>query len=247
MTSASPEPRTAKASRGADWISEGYRLFRAAPGPWIGLTVIWLLLAIACQTTSTFLGLLFNLISPVLSGGIMLGCAAQQRGEAFRIDALWAGFSGKSVGALVTLGVFSVLGLLLASFAVVTLVGASFGGALLSGSGVASLQFGIGTMLAILIALLIYLPVTMALWFAPALVVLGGAEPIEALKVSFNGSLANIPALTVNGLLMLLIAVLATIPFGLGWLVAFPVLFASVYFSYCDIYGAAPESGGTPA
>jgi uncharacterized membrane protein len=42
--------------------------------------------------------------------------------------------------------------------------------------------------------------------------------------------------MSVNGLLTLLIVIAATIPLFIGWLVAVPVITASIYFSYRDIF-----------
>jgi uncharacterized membrane protein len=76
----------------------------------------------------------------------------------------------------------------------------------------------------------------MAVWFAPALVVLRGIEPLDAMRLSFNGCLRNFVPFLVYGLVGLLLAIVATIPLMLGWLVLGPVTIASLYTSYCDIY-----------
>jgi hypothetical protein len=44
-------------------------------------------------------------------------------------------------------------------------------------------------------------------------------------------------AFLVYGVLCLVLALLASIPFGLGWLVFVPVLVASAYAGYNDIFG----------
>jgi hypothetical protein len=40
----------------------------------------------------------------------------------------------------------------------------------------------------------------------------------------------------VYGLIGIVLAVVATIPFALGWLVVGPLSIASIYTSYCDIF-----------
>ncbi len=77
----------------------------------------------------------------------------------------------------------------------------------------------------------------MAIWFAPALVVLRGDEPFAAMKTSFNACLRNVVPFLVYGLVGLLLAILATIPLGLGWFVLAPVYAASIYAGYKDIFG----------
>jgi uncharacterized membrane protein len=101
-------------------------------------------------------------------------------------------------------------------------------------------------MVASLLFLLFYLPLVMAVWFAPALVVLRGAEPWEAMKLSFDGSLKNIVPFLIYGIVWIVLAIVATIPILLGWLVLGPVTVASIYASYCDIFedplGARPPA-----
>ena len=84
--------------------------------------------------------------------------------------------------------------------------------------------------------LLLFLPLVMAVWFAPALVVLRGLEPWAAMKASFSGSLQNVLPFLIYGLIGIVLAVVATIPFALGWLVVGPMSIASIYTSYCDIF-----------
>jgi uncharacterized membrane protein len=56
------------------------------------------------------------------------------------------------------------------------------------------------------------------------------------MKTSFSGCLRNLLPFLVYGVVMLVLAVLATLPIGLGWLILGPMLSASVYTSYRDIY-----------
>ena len=76
----------------------------------------------------------------------------------------------------------------------------------------------------------------MAIWFAPALVVFRGVEPVAAMKLSFAGCMKNVIPFLVYSVIGLLLAIVASIPLGLGWFVLGPMTIASVYTSYCDIY-----------
>jgi hypothetical protein len=44
----------------------------------------------------------------------------------------------------------------------------------------------------------------------------------------------------IYGIVLFVLAMIASIPFGLGWLVLGPVVFGSVYAAYRDIYVPAP-------
>src|SRR6188472_2268462 len=72
------------------------------------------------------------LFSPVISGGIMLGCEAVRRGERLEVGYLFAGFQ-RHFGKLVAIGAISLgLGVLVASV-MVAIVGVSFAGGFLAG------------------------------------------------------------------------------------------------------------------
>src|SRR5262249_39664681 len=89
------------------------------------------------------------------------------------------------------------------------------------------------------------LPLFMALWFAPALAVFHQQGPAEAMKASFFACLKNVVPFLLYSVILLLLAFVASIPFGLGWLVLGPVIAASLYTSYRDIFFA--EGGAAPA
>jgi uncharacterized membrane protein len=67
-------------------------------------------------------------------------------------------------------------------------------------------------------------------------------EPLASMKTSFVACLANIWPMLVYSLVGLVLAIVATIPFGLGWLVLGPVFAASVYASFKDIFGAPAQT-----
>jgi uncharacterized membrane protein len=56
------------------------------------------------------------------------------------------------------------------------------------------------------------------------------------MKSSFIACLKNMVPFLLYGVIAFLLAMLASIPFGLGWLVLGPVLAASLYTGYRDIF-----------
>jgi uncharacterized membrane protein len=91
-------------------------------------------------------------------------------------------------------------------------------------------------LLGALVALALTVPMLAAYWFAPALVVLNDMKPLAALKESFLGSFRNFLPFLVYGLIMTVFAILAVIPFGLGFLVWIPLAIASTYTAYRSIF-----------
>jgi uncharacterized membrane protein len=88
----------------------------------------------------------------------------------------------------------------------------------------------------ILVMFALMLPLVMAIWLAAPLAVLNDQGAFDAMKGSFMGCLKNIVPYLLYGIVMLVLSVVASLPIMLGWLVLGPVLAASIYTSYRDIY-----------
>jgi uncharacterized membrane protein len=230
------DPNAVDAGRSLAWLTQGWRLFRQAPLVWIALCVVGLLafmvlawIPIVGQLTTTLLSVFF-------AGGAMLGARALDRDEDLTVAHLFAGFQSH-LAPLLTVGALYLAGLFLLIVLVVAVVLVSGGTALGLMRGGMDVGTAIGTIvLALMVSALVVVPLGMAIWFAPALVTLHDVPPVEAMKMSFRGCMRNWLAFLVYGVIALVLAVLASIPFMLGWLVLLPVLAGSVYAGYKDIF-----------
>lgn len=223
--------------RGWGWIAEGWRMFTRAPGMWIGITVVAALIMIVLAFIPFLGGIAMSLLAPVFAGGVMLGCRALDEGRELELGHLFAGFQTQ-LGSLVAVGAI-YLGLSIAIMLVVmALTGASmfgmFGGGAQNPEAMAGMLASMG--LAMLIGLALFVPIMMAMWFAAPLVVFNQLGAVDAMKQSFSGCLKNVVPFLLYGVVMLVLAVIASVPIGLGWLVLGPVTAASIYTSYRDIY-----------
>ncbi|MCC6609735.1 MAG: DUF2189 domain-containing protein [Burkholderiales bacterium] len=230
-----PEGRALPAGNGWNWIASGWDVFRQNPGVWILIAVIFFVLAVVVQFIPVLGPLAMSLLGPVLAGGLMIGCRALEQGDTLEIGHLFAGFR-ENTGKLVLVGVFGLVAFILVMVVIGLMVGGSVFALAAGGGHVGAGLMGIA--LAALVGLALALPIYMAMWFAPALVALQGTDAIEALKASFFACLKNVLAFLVYGVIMFALAIVASIPFGLGWLVLAPVLIASVYTAYRDIFFA---------
>jgi uncharacterized membrane protein len=249
---ASPPPIAAvDANRGVAWWSEGWRLFTGAPGAWLAITVLYLVIMVMLAFVPVLGSLATTLLAPVFAGGVLAGCRVADRGGQLTIAHLFAGFADRLwplmiVGLLYlagTLAIAVVVGALL--FAAVGMTGVA---ALLTGdplqAGLAAFAaLGIGAVLALLLGMLLGIPLLMAFWFAPALVALRNDEPVAAAKASFDACLRNMLPMLVYSLLGLAFAIGASIPFFLGWFVLAPVFAGGFYASYKDIFETGAEMG----
>lgn len=230
---------------GWQWIAGAWRLFTAQPVTWVLVFVAFFLIALALGWLRPIGNLVLALVGPILFGGLMLGARACDRGRGLELGHLFAGFRERTAD-LAMVGVFN----LVASLAVLLLAGLLMGfgmgmGALMggmSGSDTGAIMGGMaGMSLSMLAGLLLVtaltVPIAAAIWFAPALIVFRGMVPWDALTASFVACLRNVMPFTAYGIVVLVLAVLATVPLGLGWLVLGPVVAASVYTAYRDIFG----------
>ena len=91
-------------------------------------------------------------------------------------------------------------------------------------------------MLSVLLPAVLSVPLMMALWFAPALVLFNRMSPLGALRASFDACLKNTLPFLIYGLILMVLAFFATLPALLGYLLLIPVVSGSVYAAYRDIF-----------
>ncbi len=229
-----PGGRGVAAGRGWDWIVSGWELFRRQPGTWIGLVVLALIIFIVIGIIPFVGSLALALLGPVFGAGVVLGCRALEDGGRLEVGHLFAGFRDR-MGALIAVGALN----LAAQVAIMVVVGVITGASMLTmmrGGQPDAAGMSAGMVLAGLIAAALMIPVAMAVWFAPALVVLNGRATVEAMKDSFSGCLKNIVPFLLYGVVLFIAAIVASIPLGLGWLALGPVIAASIYTAYRDIF-----------
>ena len=70
--------------------------------------------------------------------------------------------------------------------------------------------------------------------------------PQAALWLSFRANLTNIGAMLIYGLLLIVLALLASIPLGLGWFVLGPMMAGSWYATWRDVFGEVAENRHSP-
>lgn len=193
--------------------------------------------------------LFFQLIAPALTAGLILGCDAQNKGGELEISYLLAGF--KSHGAqLITVGGIYLTGMLIIAAIVGLLGGEPLIHALTAGHPDAksiadSHIMNIG-LIPVLVGLALMLPLLMAYWFAPALIVFDNMSPVAAMKTSLLACVKNSAAFMVYGLITFGLLLLSTLTLMLGFLVMIPLAFISYYTSYKDVFGKTDSPALSP-
>ncbi len=233
------EIRTVEAGRGAGWLGDGFDYFKRAAGAWIAIIVVMFVVYVALAFIPLIGSLAGQLLAPVFSAGILLGCKHMDEGGQLELGHLFKAFSGNP-GPLIVLGVLYlaaliVLGIcMLIAFFVLGGVGAFT--LLMDSDANALMQILPMLLIVILVGAGLYVPVVMAFWFAPALVALGGLSVQDAVRGSFTGCMRNLLPFLIWGIVGLVLFIVAIIPLGLGLLVLVPMIWASTYVAYKEIF-----------
>lgn len=234
------EGQRVAAGNGWDWIARGWKMFLGDPGMWIALFIVFVVL-VGAVSLVPFAGSVATIVlGPVMTAGIVVICRNAENGDRLEIGQLFAGFRDRT-GPLVAVGALYLAAMVAIFLAVFLVMGAGIGAAaLLKGAGGDMRGMGAGAiagmMVGMLLVLAALLPVMMAVWFAAPLVYFHDMAPVAAMKASFFGCLRNTLAFLLYGLVIMVLAVFASLPVMLGWLALGPTLAGSYYASYRDIY-----------
>ncbi|TKC88038.1 hypothetical protein FAZ69_17465 [Trinickia terrae] len=233
--------RTVPARQGAQWIADGWALFRLHPWIWIALGVIDLLVSLILDSIP-YASALTSVFAVLWTGG-MAAAAERCRTTGFvRIADVADGMRAK-LQPLFAAALFALL---------VTIV------CDLSGSRVEdSFSLLLKTVpsqqvagvwhdvpwLSLLVYLVAAVGGTMALWLAPTLIVLADAAPVDALKASFAAACRNVWPTLIYGLIVAGLAIASLVTLGLGLLVIVPLLYLSSFAACRELFTLeSPES-----
>jgi uncharacterized membrane protein len=233
---------------GWDWVTGGWKLFVRAPLMWIISMILVFICFIVIGFVPILGGIAVQLLQPVVMAGFMVASHSLERGGDFELDHLLAGFR-KNFGSLVLVGLLFLVGGIVIFLIFLSFVAFTIGTAILTGDPnqalTTILASGIMFLLGGLIAVALLLPLTAAYWFAPALVIMHDMPAGDAMKHSFFACFRNFFPFVIYGIVILVLAVVAAIPIGLGFLVLIPMTIAGVYVSYREIF--TEDSAPVPA
>lgn len=208
--------RIVPAGHGLEWFRKGLETFAAAPLAWIGITVLFLLVGVVLAVIP-FAGMLWSVAIPIHTGGLMLGCEALRQGRPLEVRYLFNGFEQPRVQPLALVGALYLAGTLVFMIpAVLVMVGSTalsavaVGASPTPGVAMASLVVVVAAVVAMMAGAT---ALSMAIWFAPALVVFHDVPALEALKQSLRAAWQNVLAFVVFAAAMIGVGVIAVLPF----------------------------------
>jgi hypothetical protein len=254
------------ARQGWNWVRTGFGLFRRNPAMWALMVFSYIMLMQVLGMIPVLGWLAATLLIPAFSASFMIVSRELDEGREAGFGLLFSGFRNHLPKLLAQGGVYLASALLLLGLSALVDDGALlnlmiFGtkppaGAYEDGSLAAAATLAGG----------LYMPALAAFWFAPALSALQGLPPLQALFYSFFAVLRNWRAFLAYGLGVALLGLICSLAlFTLALLLRgllgnqsqnalllivlpvmltyVPILFASFYASYRDIFPAA----GAPA
>lgn len=231
------------AGAGIAWLKAGWGWFAPAAIAWMGMTAMVFLAILGVALLPHLGGRLVELLSPFLVAGYMAAARAAERGEPATFLHLGAGFAASS-----RIGLAIVGGIYLAGLLFIDLVIRQLGGeGLQQLADLAANQAAVDpqqvqtivsqALPAVLVGLLLLVPLVMATWFAPALILFEDFSAANALWWSLWACAVNWRPLLLYSLLVGVIGVAAMlIPLGLGLLAFLPVALCSTYAAYRAIF-----------
>lgn len=240
--------RDVRSSRGPAWLAGGWGHVRRAPVVWMGLSAGWMLITLALVLVPVIGGVAANLLQPVFFASFAIAARKQLAGEAPEMGDLFLGFR-RPLRPLVNLGAILLVAEI-AIFFLMSLLGLPGVG---DGDEVATLADYVkalrGKEWILLVGLVLTALVKGALWFAPALLAFHELSTAHAIRWSLYAALSNLGAMLAYGIALTVVFVAGALPWGLGLLVAIPVMVASTYTGYAEVFEetAPAEEDATPA
>lgn len=237
-------------ARGWRWIAEAFALFRRNAILWIVLSMIMLLLGVALTLLPVLGGYLLYLVTPILLAGLMVAARDTEAGQEIEIAHLFRGFR-ENAAPLVTVGGVYLVGSVLVRGVALSLGGEELRQVIEATEAGHPEQIGPEAAdkasTAILAAGALFVPLAMAMWFAPALVMLDGVPPWRAMAMSMRACAVNVLPFLLYGAVMSALLLLALALVFIGFAFWVPLAILTAYTAYRDVFasrtGLADESG----
>lgn len=247
---------TLPARRGWRWLAEGFQIFRKKQLMLSFLVMGYWILMLVVNSLPWVGQVVATVLVPVFSVSLMNACRLVAQGSPLPPLLLFSGFD-RNVRGLLILGAIYLSW----SLCVLGLTALVDGGVLFQivVQGIRpdeKVLLGGNLLLAIQFALILYIPVVMAYWYAPVLVAWHDLSPVKALFFSFIACARNwrvflvyTAVLLVFGAFLpsLLLGILSTLFASAGKqfsitltvftaLILLPTVYASFYVSYRDVF-----------
>lgn len=226
------------AGQGIEWLKQAWELFKKDFIIWLVLMVVWLI-AIFIVSFIPFIGsLAVSLATPAIIAGFFYAAHQAHQGNKVQFEDVFYGFKNK-LEPLLILGAIQ-LGFYFA-LALVTILGVTLGGVALFASAAADSTASMLVTMALaavgtLVLILISIPFSMAMLYAPLLVLLHDMTATQALSRSFKACLSNWLPWLLFSIVVTVLFMLSALTLFIGAIVIAVLCVISVYLSYRSVF-----------
>lgn len=190
-------------SRGILWLRQAFAMLKAARAQWLSLVLAFYFVQLIVGLVPYAGPIAMMVLRPVFTVGFLAAAWTQERGGTPSLRHLVRGF-GANLGALIPIGVFLLVGTLVAVLASIPFDGGALVDAIKSTEPTEDALPNPKVQLGMLASIVFALPVVAAAWFAPALVVFNNCGTMRALATSLKAVFTNWKPLAVYGLIVAL-------------------------------------------
>ena len=236
------EPRFCKISWGISWVIKPFELFKDNFSVWLAVGFISCVASLIGAYVP-IIEIFFKVISILIVGVIIIICAAQAQNEDLDFTELWLKLKVQ-LRPLIILSLLFVVGIAVVLIPLLILFGFMSVTASLDIEAIKLQEYPMGALIfSGIVSLVLFLLLLMAMWFAPALIILHGLEPKIAMKSSLKGFLANLLPMMVYSLIGgIILLFFLSITLGFGIVIALPWVMMNHYISYRDVWTDQPLS-----
>ena len=257
ITGVVPYYRKVKANNGSIWLTQASQLFMQSKAVWTGISAFIMFISIIPLSA---------IFMPLIVGGLMIGCSQISPSTPIKFDHLFSGLKNNSRELIILSIIYGALAIIASLVTHYLTLSLGYDMSKLIPSdlntqnpndvmnwmqSIDQQKFLITFLLNLLILLALMIPIFMAFWFAPALIVDRKMKSLDALSLSFKACKENTMAFFIYGLVafgylmaffffiglsLIIVPPLSFIAFILGYLAAFAIAIISIYTAYVDIF-----------
>jgi uncharacterized membrane protein len=228
-------PRAVPPAAALRWFAEGMRLWKRAPAVFAGLALVLLLVSLAAEPIPFAGFVAANVVAPLLATGLLFASLAADRGERPQLRHLIAVFAAPA-GVQATIIAAAIVVFLAEAYAAWEVADVNVFMPLPAAS-----PLDMSAILAVYAAgIVASLPVT----FVPFAALFDGERMSRAFALSAQAFMLNIPALAVFAAISFALLMVGLVTMGIGLVLVLPLIAASSYAAWKDIFGVS--TGASP-
>jgi hypothetical protein len=232
-----PDGRVVSTGQALRWVPIAFAAFRRDWVAWVlifGVLGVAYLVAIVIPIVGP---LVVGLGMPIVSGGLLMGCAASARGEKLRVGHVVAAF-GHHAMRLVGLGLVYLVASTLTTGPILWMWASGPKVGTPPTPEITPLILGLG-----LVMTVAWVPMQATSWFAMAQIV-EGRPVFSSLRSGALGAFKNLGPLFVQWLLTIAMYVVAAMTCMVGMPVFIAIVLTCTYLAYRDIFFSPVEAAG---